>query len=131
MSDYIANKGFVALFALLAVLHLAWGGYEWWWLLHVDRGEIAGEILQFKVRWTAPILTILAMTAISLSYRVVRKPVAAMTLSLWYLCIALLCHLGLLYFDPLRNYQAFAHWVPAIVLGILTYKIAKRYMLSQ
>lgn len=131
MSDYIANKGFVALFALLAVLHVAWGGYEWWWLLQVDRGDIAGSILQFKVRWTAPILTTLAMSAVTLSCMVVRNPVAAMVMSLWYLAIALGCHLGLLYFDPLRNYQAFAHWVPAIALGILTYKIAKRYTLSQ
>ena len=129
--NYIANKGFIALFAMLAVLHFGWGLYEWWWLFQVDRGEIAVGVLQFKVRWTAPLLTTLAMAAVTLSYMVLRRPMQAMVMSLWYLYLAVLIHLGLLYFDPLRNYQMFAHWAPVIVLGILAYKITKRYNLSK
>lgn len=131
LPSYLANKGFIALFALLGLLHLGWGTYEWWWLFGVDRGDVAGAIVQFKARWTAPILITLGMSAATLSYMVLRAPLGAMVTCLWYLCIAVLCHLGLLYFDPVRDYKDFANWVPVVVLGILAYKIAKRHQLSK
>lgn len=131
LSLYIANKGFIALFALLGVLHLAWAFYEWWWLFDVDRTLLADGVVQFKARWAAPILTTLAMSAITLSYMVLRKPLGAMRMSMWFLYLAMLCHLGLLYFDPLRSHLEPAHWVPVVVLGILAYKITKRLHVSQ
>ncbi|MDX1695425.1 MAG: hypothetical protein R3208_16805 [Ketobacteraceae bacterium] len=131
MSDYVANKGFIALFALLAALHLVWASYEWWWLIHADASDVAGSIIQFKTRWSAPLLTTLAMSAATLAWMVVRSPRSAMVMSVWFVCIAVLCHLGLLYFDPLRNHQLLSHWVPVIALGILAYKIIKRYQLSR
>lgn len=130
MKTYLANKGFIALFALLAVLHVAWGAYEWWWLFQVDRSLLPEGVLQFKVRWSAPILTTIAMSAATLSYMVLRTPIGAMRMSMWFLNIALLCHLALLYFDPTRDHQVFGEWVPTIVLGVLAYKITKRVHLS-
>ena len=131
VSDYLANKGFIALFALLAVLHAAWGLCEWWWLFQVERAQLPDGVLHFKVRWTAPILTTLAMSAITLAFMVHRNPVGSMRMSVWFLSLAVLCHLGLLYFDPLRNQEEFSHWIPAIILGVLSYKITKRVNISR
>lgn len=131
MSNYLANKGFVALFALLALLHLAWAFYEWWWLIARAPDAVESGIIQFKARWTAPLLTTLAMSAATLALMVRRKPRDAMVMSVWFVCLAVLCHLGLLVFDPLRNHQLPGHWVPVIALGILAYKVIKRYQLSR
>ncbi len=131
LSDYLANKGFVALFALLAVLHMAWAFYEWWWLIVRAPGMVESSVIQFKLRWTAPLLTTLAMSAATLSYMVRRRPRDAMVTSVWFVCLAVFCHLALLVFDPLRNHQLPGHWVPVIALGILAYKVIKRYQLSR
>ena len=131
MQNDLANKGFIALFALLAAVHMAWAAYEWWWLMHSARGDVVGSIIQFKARWSAPLLTTLAMSAATLSYMVRRQPRSAMVMSVWFVCIAVLCHLGLLYFDPLRNHQLLTHWLPVIALGVLAYKVIKRYQMSR
>lgn len=131
LSNYIANKGFVALFALLAVMHMAWASYEWWWLFSIDRASLPDGMLQFKARWTAPLLTTLAMSAATLSYMVLRNPLGAMRMSLWFAYLAMLAHLVLLNFDPGRQPGSLAHWLPAVALGILAYKITKRYNLSK
>ncbi|MCG8668456.1 MAG: hypothetical protein MI867_03515 [Pseudomonadales bacterium] len=130
MSHYLANKGFIALFAFLAVFHAAWASYEWWWLFNLDRSVLPDGWLQFKVRWTAPLLTTLAMSAATMSYMVLRAPSGAMVMGMWFLYVALLCHLVLMYFDPGRNQEAVGHWIPVIALGILAYKVTKRVSLS-
>ena len=131
MSYHLANKGFVALFALLAALHVAWAGYEWWWLFHVEPKDALLSLIQFKARWTAPVLTTLAMSSATLSYMVLRNPRDAMVMSVWFSCVAVICHLLLLVFDPARSHQLPGHWLPVIALGILAYKVMKRYQLSR